>query len=62
MQTEFSLENPTRGPRCSWGMIIKWMLEIYGVRVWTGFKWLSVGSNGLTILSTVVILSAQFLG
>jgi hypothetical protein len=27
-------------------MILKWILNKYGVRVWTGFFWLGIGTSG----------------
>jgi hypothetical protein len=29
-----------------WGMILKWNLKKYSVRMWTGFNWFRVRSNG----------------
>jgi hypothetical protein len=29
-----------------WRIILKWNLKIYDRRVWTGFIWLSKGTNG----------------
>jgi hypothetical protein len=27
-------------------MILKWILKMYGVKMWTGLMWLRMGSNG----------------
>jgi hypothetical protein len=27
-------------------IILRWILRKYGVRVWTGFMWIRVGSSG----------------
>jgi hypothetical protein len=29
-------------PRCSWGIVLKWVLKYWGVSLWTGFNWLII--------------------
>jgi hypothetical protein len=35
-------KRPLRRP----GMILKWILEKYCVRVWSGFSWFRIGTSG----------------
>jgi hypothetical protein len=36
-------KRPHGRPRCSWRIILDWMLAKYVGKVWTGFTWLRTG-------------------
>jgi hypothetical protein len=38
---------------CRYRIILKWILKKYWVRVWTGFIWLTIGSSGGVIRTSL---------
>jgi hypothetical protein len=42
------------------GIIIKWILTRYAVRVWTRFSWLRIRSSGGPFVKTVLILQVPY--
>jgi hypothetical protein len=45
MDTEFWSEKEPERPTSRWNIILKWVLNKWNGKVWSGFTWLRIGGS-----------------